>query len=88
MLLRELEMRGLVLRKRHRSDGRAKSLHVFATGTALIEKAEAQATAAEAYLTRSLTAAERQLMLQLLRETCDHLRPLNCGEPARTGLRS
>ena len=62
----ELEERALVERRRNPRDRRAHALHLTAKGRRLFEKATAIAEDYETRLCGSLSAAERQRLLELL----------------------
>lgn len=63
-----LEKRGLILRERHRQDGRAMSLYTTDAGMALMREAEAVAVQLETDQTRRLTATERKTLIRLLQK--------------------
>jgi DNA-binding MarR family transcriptional regulator len=65
-LIDEMEARGLVERRRNPHDRRAHALHLTAKGRRLFDKANGIATDYEARLCGSLSAAERQRLLELL----------------------
>jgi DNA-binding MarR family transcriptional regulator len=65
-LIDELEGRGLVERRPHPSDRRARSLYLTAAGRRLFKRAAKVATEHEAELCAELTAAERKQLLALL----------------------
>ena len=72
-LVRQLESRGLVLRKPHPTDRRAKGLHLSAAGKRLQRAAETEATQLEDGVTAVLTAEELATLNRLLRRV--YLRP-------------
>ena len=72
-LVRQLESRGLVLRKPHPTDRRAKGLHLSAAGKRLQRAAETEATQLEDGVTAVLTAEELATLKRLLRRV--YLRP-------------
>jgi DNA-binding MarR family transcriptional regulator len=65
-LLDELEERGLVERRPHPTDRRARSLYLTPAGGRLLEKAKKVAAEHEAELCADLSAAERKRLLALL----------------------
>jgi DNA-binding MarR family transcriptional regulator len=65
-LLDELEQRGLVERRPHPSDRRARALYLAGPGRRLLEKAKKVAGEHEAELCADLSAAERKQLLALL----------------------
>ena len=67
-MINALEQRGLILRERHRKDGRAMSLTTTDAGAALMRDAEGVAVELERDRTRSLTAAERKTLMRLLQK--------------------
>jgi len=65
-LLDELEERGLVERRPHPTDRRARSLYLTSAGRRLLEKAKKVAAEHEAELCADLSAAERKQLIALL----------------------
>ena len=65
-LLDELEKRGLVERRPHPTDRRARSLYLTAAGKRLLGKAKKAGAEHEKELTAGLSAAEREQLLDLL----------------------
>jgi DNA-binding MarR family transcriptional regulator len=65
-LLDELEERGLVERRPHPTDRRARSLYLTRSGRRLLERAKKVAAEHEAELCADLTAAERKKLMELL----------------------
>jgi DNA-binding MarR family transcriptional regulator len=65
-LLDELEERGLVKRRPHPSDRRARSLHLTAAGKRLLERAKRVGAEHEREITSDLSATERERLLELL----------------------
>lgn len=65
-LLDELEERGLVERRAHPTDRRARSLYLTRAGWRLLEKAKKIAAEHEAELCADLSATERKQLLALL----------------------
>jgi DNA-binding MarR family transcriptional regulator len=65
-LLDDLEERGLVERRPHPSDRRARSLYLTRAGRRLLEKAKKVAAEHEAELCADLSAAERKQLIALL----------------------
>ena len=65
VLLDELETKGLVARERSLQDRRSQQLQLTRKGTQLLEKVERIATAHDADLGSSLTAPERETLIDL-----------------------
>lgn len=63
----ELERLGLVERRRNPADRRSHALHLTEAGTAMLARVREVSAAHEAGITASLTGAERQQLLDLLR---------------------
>ena len=63
-----LEKRGLIARRPHPSDGRANGLHPTHAGEKLMQEAEKTARNLENDATASLTAAERNSLVRLLKK--------------------
>jgi DNA-binding MarR family transcriptional regulator len=63
----ELERLGLVERRRNPADRRSHALHLTEAGTAMLARVREVSAAHEAAITASLTGAERQQLLDLLR---------------------
>ena len=59
---------GLIERRPHPSDGRAMGLHLTAAGKKMVKQAEVTASELEEATTARLTAAERKMLMQLLRK--------------------
>jgi DNA-binding MarR family transcriptional regulator len=70
-LLDELEAAGLVERRPHPSDRRARSLYLTRKGRRLLEKAVEVAAEHEADLCADLTATERKQLLEMLGRVAD-----------------
>jgi DNA-binding MarR family transcriptional regulator len=66
VLLDELEKRGLVERRPHPTDRRARSLYLTAAGKRLLGKAKKAGAEHEKELTADLSGAEREQLLELL----------------------
>lgn len=66
-LVRQLESRGLLLRKPHPSDRRAQGLHLSAAGKRLQRAAESEATRLESEVANVLTPQELDTLNHLLR---------------------
>ena len=79
-LVRQLEARGLVLRKPHPSDRRAQGLHLSAAGKRQQRAAELEATRLEGEVADVLTAQELATLNQLLRRV--YQRPPAAGPDA------
>ena len=67
-LVRQLEARGLVLRKPHPSDRRAQGLHLSPAGKKLQKSAQATATRLESDVASRLSAEELDTLKSLLRK--------------------
>lgn len=67
-LINSLEKRGLLRKQPHPRDGRASGLHATAAGIALMQEAEAAASAIEDEVAARLTASERKTLLRLLQK--------------------
>jgi DNA-binding MarR family transcriptional regulator len=65
VLLDELETKGLIARERSVEDRRSQQLQLTRKGTRLLEKVERIATAHDADLGSSLTALERETLIEL-----------------------
>ena len=65
VLLDELETKGLIARERSLKDRRSQQLQLTRKGTRLLEKVERIATAHDADLGSSLTAPERETLIEL-----------------------
>jgi DNA-binding MarR family transcriptional regulator len=63
----ELERLGLVERRRNPADRRSHALHLTEAGTAMLARVKEVTAAHEAEIAASLTGAERQQLLELLR---------------------
>lgn len=63
-----LEKRGLILREKHASDGRAMSLYTTDAGATLMREAEKVAAELEIAQTRQLTGPERKTLMRLLQK--------------------
>jgi DNA-binding MarR family transcriptional regulator len=64
----KLEQRGLITRRRSATDRRSAHVEVTAEGQALVTQAMAAVLAEEAQLLAQLSAAERAMLLELLRK--------------------
>ena len=72
VLLDELETKGLVARERSLQDRRSQQLQLTRKGTRLLEKVERIATAHDADLGSSLTAPERETLIELCAKLAAH----------------
>ena len=72
VLLDELETKGLVARERSPQDRRSQQLQLTRKGTRLLEKVEQIATAHDADLGSSLTAPEREMLIDLCAKLAAH----------------
>lgn len=72
VLLDELERKGLVARQRSLQDRRSQQLQLTLKGTRLLEKVEQIATAHDADLGSSLTAQERETLIELCTKLAAH----------------
>ena len=72
VLLDELEAKGLVARERSLHDRRSQQLQLTGKGTRLLEKVERIATAHDADLGSSLTAPERETLIELCAKLAAH----------------
>jgi DNA-binding MarR family transcriptional regulator len=72
VLLDELESKGLVARERSLEDRRSQQLLLTRKGTRLLEKVERIATAHDADLGSSLTAQERETLIELCAKLAAH----------------
>jgi DNA-binding MarR family transcriptional regulator len=72
VLLDELETKGLVARARSLQDRRSQQLQLTRKGTQLLEKVERIATAHDADLGSSLTAPERETLIELCAKLAAH----------------
>jgi DNA-binding MarR family transcriptional regulator len=72
VLLDELETKGLVARERSLQDRRSQQLQLTRKGTRLLEKVERIATAHDAALGSSLTAPERETLIELCAKLAAH----------------
>jgi DNA-binding MarR family transcriptional regulator len=72
VLLDELEAKGLVVRERSLQDRRSQQLQLTQKGTRLLEKVERIATAHDADLGSSLTALERETLIELCAKLAAH----------------
>jgi DNA-binding MarR family transcriptional regulator len=72
VLLDELETKGLVARERSLQDRRSQQLQLTRKGTRLLEKVERIATAHDADLGSSLTAPERETLIELCARLAAH----------------
>lgn len=79
-LVRQLEARGLLLRKPHPSDRRAQGLHLSTAGKRLQRAAESEATQLESEVADVLTPQELDTLNQLLRRI--YQRPAADGSDA------
>jgi DNA-binding MarR family transcriptional regulator len=67
-LIQSLELRGLIERKPHPTDGRALGLHPTAKGVSLMQQAEVTASNLELDASSKLTPSQRQTLVQLLQK--------------------
>ena len=67
-MIGDLEQRRLLRRERHKADGRAMSLYLTDSASAMIVEAQATAQALEIEATAGLTHTERQRLIQLLQK--------------------
>lgn len=67
-LVADLDKRGLLARKPHPTDGRAIGLHLTPEGRKMVREAEVTARNLEDGVASSLTAAERETLMALLRK--------------------
>ena len=72
VLLDELETKGLVARERNLQDRRSQQLQLTRKGTRLLEKVERIATVHDADLGSSLTAPERETLIELCAKLAAH----------------
>ena len=72
VLLDELETKGLVARERSLHDRRSQQLQLTGKGARLLEKVERIATAHDADLGSSLTAPERETLIELCAKLAAH----------------
>jgi DNA-binding MarR family transcriptional regulator len=72
VLLDELATKGLVVRERSLQDRRSQRLQLTPKGTQLLEKVERIATAHDADLGSSLTAPERETLIELCAKLAAH----------------
>jgi DNA-binding MarR family transcriptional regulator len=71
-LVDDMELRGLVERRRHPADRRAHAVHLLPAGRQLHAEAEALLTGFEAKLLGGLDAAEAGTFISLLRRVSEH----------------
>ena len=71
-LLDDLEVRGLVERRRHPRDRRAHAVHLTASARRLLEQATAVADAHDEGILAPLDPAERRELIRLLQRVADH----------------
>ena len=67
-MINQLQRRELITRRPHPHDGRAMGLHLTAAGKKMVKQAEVTASELEEATTARLTAAERKMLMQLLRK--------------------
>jgi len=67
-MINQLQRRELITRRPHPHDGRAMGLHLTAAGKKMVKQAEVTASELEEATTARLTAAERKMLIQLLRK--------------------
>lgn len=67
-MINSFEKRGLIAKRPHPSDGRAKGLHPTSPGDALLQKAEKTAQDLEDEATSGLSSAERKTLIRLLKK--------------------
>lgn len=71
-LIDDLEARGLIERRRHRSDRRAHAIHLAPAARDLLAKAQQAADEHEAELLAPLGESERQQLIALLSRIAEH----------------
>jgi DNA-binding MarR family transcriptional regulator len=81
VLLDELETKGLVARERSAEDRRNQQLQLTRKGSQLLEKVERIATAHDADLGSSLTAPERETLIELCTKLAAHRGLIPHGHP-------
>jgi DNA-binding MarR family transcriptional regulator len=81
VLLDELETKGLVARERSAQDRRSQQLQLTRKGSRLLEKAEQIAMAHDADLGSSLTAPERETLIELCAKLAAHRGLIPHGHP-------
>jgi DNA-binding MarR family transcriptional regulator len=81
VLLDELETKGLVARERSAQDRRSQQLQLTRKGSQLLEKVERIATAHDADLGSSLTAPERETLIELCAKLATHRGLIPHGHP-------
>jgi DNA-binding MarR family transcriptional regulator len=81
VLLDELETKGLVARERSVEDRRSQQLQLTSKGSRLLEKVERIATAHDADLGSSLTAPERETLIELCAKLAAHRGLIPHGHP-------
>jgi DNA-binding MarR family transcriptional regulator len=81
VLLDELETKGLVARERSAQDRRSQQLHLTRKGSQLLEKVERIAAAHDADLGSSLTAPERETLIELCAKLAAHRGLIPHGHP-------
>ncbi len=74
ILLDRLQLRELVTRVRSETDRRAQHIHLTRKGLALAKKAQGVALSMELDLARHLSAAERAMLIELLKKVSRHRR--------------
>ncbi len=67
-MISQLQRRELITRRPHPHDGRAMGLHLTAAGKKMVKQAEVTASELEEATTARLTAAERKMLMQLLKK--------------------
>ena len=81
VLLDELETKSLVMRERSTEDRRSQQLQLTRKGSQLLEKVERIATAHDADLGSSLTAPERETLIELCAKLAAHRGLIPHGHP-------
>ena len=81
VLLDELETKGLIARERSAQDRRSQQLQLTRKGSQLLEKVERIATAHDADLGSSLTALERETLIELCAKLAAHRGLIPHGHP-------
>src|SRR5580658_3482775 len=81
VLLDELETKGLIARERSLKDRRSQQLQLTRKGNRLLEKVERVATAHDADLGSSLTAPERETLIELCAKLATHRGLIPHGHP-------
>jgi DNA-binding MarR family transcriptional regulator len=81
VLLDELETKGLIARERSAQDRRSQQLQLTSKGSRLLEKVEQIAAAHDADLGSSLTAPERETLIELCAKLAAHRGLIPHGHP-------